>query len=96
MNMDDVCARCSKFSGHNLTWSITTGRATGAKLLTIEDKADKSDNLKPRLTVMLALPDSSILRAIYGRLQQWDVTVEEQTVMVAELQKAESSPAVNA
>lgn len=80
MNMDDVVARCSKFSGYKLTWRIEK-RKIGLWLL-IEEPG------KPDSTLIVCPTTEGFLHEVYARLRQWGITAEEQETMKAALRKA--------
>jgi len=74
MGIEDIVARCSKFSGWNLTYVVE-----GSKL-SIWDPKDMG---KSRLTVCLMWWEGSqVLHEVYGRLRHWAISPEEQMVMV--------------
>jgi hypothetical protein len=80
--MDALVARCSRYSGFNLEWSMK------GEVLTIEDKAKGGQS---RLSVTPFLSGNA-LREVYGRLHHWAVTVEEQNLMLEAIKAAQ--PAV--
>jgi len=77
MTIDDICVRCSKFSGWNLTWETKGG------VLSIFDPKDRG---KSQLCVSIRIP--GVLHEVYGRLRHWAVTPEEQRVIAALLERA--------
>ena len=56
--LDALCARCSRFSGYALTWSINK------KVLTIEDKENPNLSKEAQLSFMLHSPGG--LQELYG------------------------------
>jgi len=76
MTLDDIAARCSKFSGWDLQWEIEGGAV---------HFWDPKDSGKSRLSVSLLFPDSPILHDRYGRLWHWAITREEQEVIARAL-----------
>jgi hypothetical protein len=78
MTMDQIVARCSKFSGYNLTWKVED-KGHG-KVLIIEDPAHAGPS-----TLALSLTPG-YLYEVYGRLRHWAITADEQKVMIAALQ----------
>lgn len=74
MTLNDIVARCSKFSGYNLVASINDG------VLTIEDKAVGGASW-----LVLTLGPCDTLREVYGRLRQWGINGREYEVLVGAL-----------
>lgn len=70
-----IAARCSKFSGWNLT--VKLGRMGGQPVLEFFDPADASS--QSRLIVCIGIGRS--LTEVYGRMRHWGIDLEEQLVM---------------
>ena len=73
MTVQDICNRCSKFSGWHLTVTVAEG------VIRFEDPNDTSGHSWLHL---YADPHLSFgLIEAYGRMRHWGITLEEQMVM---------------
>ncbi len=77
MTLDDIVARCSRFSGYELQFELK------ADCLRIWDPKALG---RSQLAVVLA-PGGNSLREAYGRLRHWAITLQEQDVMVRALSR---------
>ena len=77
MTIDEVVARCSKYSGFKLEWRIRKC------VLEIEEPG------KPQSCLALKLyhPESDVLYEVYGRMRHWGISLEEKTVLAAALRE---------
>ena len=75
LSVDDVVARCSRYSGFNLRWKLVEDQ------LTIWDPRDYHNS------VLIVTPYrfTGGVREVYGRLWQWAITPEESEVLACEI-----------
>ena len=79
MTLDDIVARCSRFSGFNLQWKMDDNQ------LIIWDPQDQTVGNQSRL--VLAIDDLLLPREVYGRLRQWAISPAELEVMARKLRR---------
>ncbi len=71
--IDEIVARCAKYSGWELEWKLETAR-DGSPKLEISDPADYG---RSALIVMAHPVLTDRVREIYGRLWHWAISHEE-------------------
>lgn len=81
MTLNDIAARCSKFSGFNLQVKVEAG---AVKTVTFFDPEDTTLGSQSRLVLYAGIGGLSI-RESYGRMSHWAITPEEQQVILQEL-----------
>ncbi len=79
MNLSDVVARCSKFSGWKLEARVEESR--GTKVLVIEEPGKPGS----KLAVYKSPISPLVLVEAYGRMRHWGITEEEKWVLLQAL-----------
>ncbi len=79
MKIQDVVARCSRFSGFNLVYKITGGSHPTVEICE-PGRADSK--------CVFGLLTENLLSEIYGRKSHWGITIPEQFVIAAALRAA--------
>ena len=82
MTLNDIAARCSKFSDFNLRVEVENA---DVKKVVFFDPRDTSIGSQSRL-VLYAGPCGLGIREAYGRMHHWAITPEEEQVILRELQ----------
>ena len=75
MTIQDIAARCSKFSGWNLTFRL--GKIGSLPALEFFDPNDNSGQSR----LVVGIDAHGLLSEVYGRLRHWGIDMEEQRVM---------------